>query len=275
VWQIATEDGECRPAEFRDILLLKRSRTRLEIYERALRAARIPYVSSRQGGLLDTLECADLTALLTFLITPFADLHLAQALRSPLFGCSDDDLQRLAKACDSARASARSGSESPCGMSEGSWWARLQALAVRGQGGPALERAAGLLQGWLGLTDTLPVHDLLDRIYFEGELPQRYAAAVPEAMRGGVLANLHAFMELALNVDSGRYPSLPKFINELQQLRRARAEEAPDEGVIGDAGNAVRILTIHGAKGLEAPIVWLLDAQAARRNDRGQRTLID
>lgn len=256
-WQIITENGEGRPAEFRDILLLKRSRTRLEIYERALRTARIPYVSSRQGGLLDTLECADLTALLTFLITPFADLHLAQALRSPLFGCSDDDLMLLAK------------------LPDGSWWARLQAWAVRGEAGPALERAAGLLRSWLALTDTLPVHDLLDRIYFEGDLLERYDAAVPEAMCGAVQANLHAFMELALNVDSGRYPSLPKFINELHQLRRAAAQEAPDEGIVGDAGNAVRILTIHGSKGLEAPIVWLLDAHAAPRNERGYRAVLD
>ncbi|MBU1691234.1 MAG: UvrD-helicase domain-containing protein [Gammaproteobacteria bacterium] len=256
-WQIATENGEGRPAEFRDILLLKRSRTRLEIYERALRTARIPYVSSRQGGLLETLECSDLTALLTFLITPFADLCLAQALRSPLFDCSDDDLMRLAK------------------LPDGSWWARLQALAVRNEAGPALARAASLLQSWLALTDTLPVHDLLDRIYFEGDLLQRYAAAVPEAMRGAVQANLHAFMELALNVDSGRYPSLPKFINELQQLRRAAAQEAPDEGIVGDAGNAVRILTIHGSKGLESPIVWLLDAHASPRNERGYRAVLD
>ena len=257
VWQIATENGAGRPAEFRDILLLKRSRTRLEIYERALRAARIPYVSSRQGGLLETLECADLTALLTFLITPFADLCLAQALRSPLFGCSDDDLMLLAK------------------LPDGSWWSRLQAWAVRGEAGPTLERAAGLLQGWLALTDTLPVHDLLDRIYFEGDLLQRYDAAVPEAMRGAVQANLHAFMELALNVDSGRYPSLPKFINQLHQLRRAAAQEAPDEGIVGDAGNAVRILTIHGSKGLESPIVWLLDAHASPRNERGYRAVLD
>jgi ATP-dependent helicase/nuclease subunit A len=256
-WQIATEDGAGRPAEFRDILLLKRSRTRLEIYERALRAARIPYVSSRQGGLLDTLECADLTALLTFLITPFADLCLAQALRSPLFGCGDDDLMVLAREPD------------------GSWWVRLHAVAGRENPSPALRRALGLLQGWLALTDTLPVHDLLDRIYFEGDLLPRYAAAVPEAMRGAVQANLHAFMELALNVDSGRYPSLPKFINELQQLRRALAQEAPDEGIVGDAGNAVRILTIHGSKGLESPIVWLLDAHASPRNERGYRAVLD
>ncbi|MDD5240247.1 MAG: UvrD-helicase domain-containing protein [Sulfuricella sp.] len=274
-WAVAGENGEMRPAEFRDILLLKRSRTRLEIYERALRTARIPYVSSRHGGLLDTLECRDLIALLTFLITPFADLCLAQALRSPLFGCSDDDLMLLAY--NSARASARSGLESPCGAGEanGSWWARLHAVAGREQASLALHRALGLLQGWLALTDTLPVHDLLDRIYFEGELPQRYDAAVPEAMRGAVQSNLHAFMEQALKLDSGRYPSLPKFINELQQLRRARAEEAPDEGIVGDAGNALRILTIHGSKGLEAPIVWLLDANAATRNERGHRAMLD
>ena len=256
-WQVATENGEGRPAEFRDILLLKRSRTRLEIYERALRTARIPYVSSRQGGLLGTLECADLTALLTFLITPFADLCLAQALRSPLFGCSDDDLMALAREAD------------------GSWWARLHAVAGRELSSPALRRALGLLQGWLALTDTLPVHDLLDRIYFEGDLLQRYDAAVPEAMRGAVQANLHAFMELALNVDSGRYPSLPKFINQLQELRRAVAQEAPDEGIVGDAGNAVRILTIHGSKGLESPIVWLLDTHASPRKERGYRAMLD
>ncbi|MCE5181158.1 MAG: UvrD-helicase domain-containing protein [Betaproteobacteria bacterium] len=256
-WAVAGENGEMRPAEFRDILLLKRSRTRLDIYERALRDARIPYVSSRQGGLLETLECRDLIALLTFLITPFADLCLAQTLRSPLIACADEDLMALAS------------------EAEGSWWARLHAVAGREQASPALRRALDLLQGWLALTDTLPVHDLLDRIYFEGELLQRYHAAVPEAMRGAVQSNLHAFMEQALKLDSGRYPSLPKFINELQQLRRARAEEAPDEGIVGDAGNALRILTIHGSKGLEAPIVWLLDANAATRNERGYRAMLD
>jgi ATP-dependent helicase/nuclease subunit A len=255
-WAVA-EEGELRPAQFRDILLLKRSRARLEVYERALRAARIPYVSSRQGGLLDTLECSDVIALLTFLITPFADLALAQALRSPVFGCDDGDLIVLAR------------------LPAGSWWERLQRAASEKDASPALRRARSLLSGWLRLTDTLPVHDLLDRIYFEGDLPARYAEAVPDAMRGAVIANLHAFMELALKVDSGRYPSLPKFINELALLRAAPAEEAPDEGLIGDVGNAVRILTIHGAKGLEAPIVWLLDANPAPKRDNGYRTLVD
>lgn len=246
-----------RPARYGDIMILVRRRKHLAVYERALRAARIPYLTSRQGGLLQTLEAADLTALLRFLITPFADLNLAIALRSPIFAASDDDLAALAA------------------LGEGSWWHRLARLVNEGRASPALERAHRLLDGWLGLVDHLPVHDLLDRIYFQGDVLARYRAAVPEAMREGVAANLQAFVELALALDAGRYPSLPRFLDELQALRQAEAEEAPDEGVVGEAGNSVRILTVHGAKGLEAPIVWLLDTHAAERGADSYRVLAD
>jgi len=140
---------------------------------------------------------------------------------------------------------------------------------------PALQRAHRLLLGWLLLADKLPVHDLLDRIYFEGDAQRRYAAAAPEVMRATVLANLQAFLEIALNVDAGRYPSLPGFLRELAELRQADDNEAPDEGKVAQSGNALRIYTVHEAKGLEAPIVWLLDANAKPPLDRGYDVLVD
>jgi ATP-dependent helicase/nuclease subunit A len=255
-WQVDDEKLGPRPAAYRDIMLLVRSRTWLATYERALRAARIPYLSSRQGGLLDTLECSDLVALLEFLVTPFADLKLAQVLRSPLFGCDDTDLMLLAHG------------------EESSWWQRLKALPEELLTQP-LKLARERLASWQEIADRLPVHDLLDRIYFEGEVLQRYGMAVPQAMIAAVQANLHAFIELALNMDSGRYPSLAHFIDEVAALRRAPEQESPDEGLIGDGSDALRILTVHGAKGLEAPIVWLLDANAAPRNESGYRILVD
>jgi ATP-dependent helicase/nuclease subunit A len=94
-------------------------------------------------------------------------------------------------------------------------------------------------------------------------------------MRTGVAANLHAFMGLALSVDSGRYPSLPRFLDELVALRRAAKQEAPDEGATGDGGNAVRIYTVHGSKGLEAPIVWLLGADSGDGNKDHYGVLLD
>jgi len=248
--------GLSRRAGYGDIMLLVRRRTHLETYERALRHAGIPFITSRQGGLLDTLEAADLIALLEFLIAPFDDLRLAHALRSPVFSCTDDELAMIACA-------------------EGaSWWARLEGLAHAGTTA-ALARAQGLLAIWLARADMLPVHDQLDRIYFEGDVLRRYAAAVPSAMRTAVAANLDAFIQRALEVDAGRYPSLPRFVAELSDLREAPDQEAPDEGSLGEPGNAVRILTVHGAKGLEAPIVWLLDTGAAAPVDRGYGVMID
>src|SRR4030067_2676491 len=84
-----------------------------------------------------------------------------------------------------------------------SWWSRLQHLA---EPSPALQRAASLLKNWLALADKLPVHDLLDRIYFEGDVLARYSAVLPIEMRAKVSANLHAFMKMALSVDARRYP---------------------------------------------------------------------
>lgn len=261
-WQVATDlkGEETHLADYRDIMILVRRRTHLEVYERALRHAGIPYVTSRQGGLLETLEAQDIVALLEFLVSPFADLKLAHALRSPVFACADEDLIAIAAA---------GGKEN-----KGTWWERLQRLASP-ECSPALERARGLLAQWLARADALPVHDQLDRIYFEGDVMRRYAAAVPEAMCGAVIANLQAFMQRALDVDSGRYPSLPRFLHELADLRAAPAEEAPDEGIVGDAGDAVRIYTVHGAKGLQAPIVWLLGAAAGQDAGRGYETQVD
>jgi len=251
-WNVREKDSE-RRAGYGDIMVLVRSRTHLQVYEEALRARHIPFISSRRGGLLDTLEAEDVQALLLFLITPFADLALAQVLRAPLFGCSDRDLMALAQG------------------GEGSWWTRLQQLA---EPSPALRRAANLLQDWLKLADKLPVHDLLDRIYFEGDVLARYSGVLPPEMRARSTANLHAFMEIALSVDAGRYPSLPRFLQELRELR-ASSDDAPDEGKLGQVGNAVRIYTVHEAKGLEAPIVWLLNANAELRNREDNDVLLD
>ncbi|MDH4286430.1 MAG: PD-(D/E)XK nuclease family protein, partial [Gallionella sp.] len=152
-----------------------------------------------------------------------------------------------------------------------SWWQHLQNLESPS---PALQRAQALLSNWLKLADKLPVHDLLDRVYFEGDVLARYSAVLPPEMRAKVTANLHAFMKMALDIDSGRYPSLPRFLQELNELRDS-ADDAPDEGKLGHAGDAVRIYTVHESKGLEAPIVWLLDANAEKNNREGNDVLLD
>lgn len=242
--RVPTAEG-MRPARYADVLLLVRRRTHLADYERALRDAGVPFVSDRGGGLLVTLEADDLLALLRFLVVPHDDLRLAHALRSPIFAASDEDLLALATA-------------------EGAtWWERLTGAALPS---PSLARARTLLSAWLQAAGRLPVHDLLDRIYHEGDVRRRYAALTPPAAVAQVQANLDAFLELALAIDAGRYPSLPRFIDEMERLRESGEQEAPDEGAV-EHGDAVRVLTIHGAKGLEAEIVALADADADAGGD--------
>lgn len=260
-WSVLDKHGKPRCANYGDIMVLVRKRTHLRTYEAALRAQNIPFLTSRRGGLLDTLEAEDIQALLMFLIAPFADLQMAQVLRSPIFSCADEDLMQL--------AALQSAEEKISG-----WWARLNLLVEHGNASAPLQRAHRLLQDWLARADRLPVHDLLDHIYFSADVPHRYAAAVSEAMRATVQANLQALLEVALAVDGGRYPSLPRFLAELRELREAE-NESPDEGKVGEVGNALRIYTVHEAKGLEAPIVWLLDANDTRGKHDGYSVLLD
>ena len=246
--QVHEADGTAtrvRPARFEDVLILARRKRAFVEIEAALREAGIPFDTARGGGLLETLEAQDLVALLGFIASPGDDLRLAHALKSPLFGAGDCDLMRLAQA-------------GPRGLA---WWHRLDLLEAPSA---PLARARDLLRGWMAAADTLPVHDLLDRIYHQAEVHARYAARVPQAMALRVTANLDAFIGLALEQDSGRFPSLMRFLEELKAARRGPDEEAPDEGDADAhaAGNAVRLMTVHGAKGLEAPIVCLIDANA-------------
>jgi ATP-dependent helicase/nuclease subunit A len=229
-----------------ETMLLVKKRTHLAAYESALREAGIPFVSDKRGGLLESLEVADLIALLTFLITPGDNRALAHVLKSPVFGASDDDLIDLAQRRTS---------------NDGSWWQNLQAATAddASLASPALRRAVPLLSAWLEAAPRLPVHDLLDRILHEGRLLARYAAAAASATRSQVLGNIEAFTAMALNLDAGRYPSLPKFIEALKQLQGGAVGDAPDEASVDAAIDAVRILTIHSAKGLEARVVVMLD----------------
>jgi len=249
VGQLIVPDGAAtRPARWSDVLVLVRRRTHLADLERALREAQIPYLSARRGSLLRQLEIEDLVALLEFLARPDDDLQLARVLRTPLFDCAEADLLQLAQAQGPA------------------WWPRLLHLAAPG---PALARARALLAAWLPRAGVLPVHDLLDGVLFEADARGAYAAAAPAAAMSQVQANIDALLELALTLDAGRFPSLPGFLAELRALRDDGESEA-DEGLAAGE-DAVQLITIHAAKGLEAPIVVLPDTHGGEpRDDRNE-----
>lgn len=239
-----------------DILILSRSRAHIAAYENALRAQQIPFIGNQRGSFLDNLEIEDMEKLLDTLITPFNNLALAQVLKSPIFAASDDDLITLASMSGKER-----------------WYTRLLTLAETLTPEHALHRAATCLQHWRALADTVPVHDLLDRVFSEANIIARYLASVPVDQQQRVSANLHYFLELSLNIDSGRYPSLMHFLHRLRNLRQFEGS-ALDEPV-NSSPNCVRFLTIHASKGLEAPVVFLVDCNSANNASDANSALVE
>jgi len=250
-------DGpQARPAGYGDVLVLVRRRRHIPLYEQAMREAGIPFLSASKGALLESLEVRDMISLLNVLVTPFDNLDLATVLRSPLFGCGDDELIALARCTDD------------------NWWHRLLGNAAQWPAASALGRASRLLAQWHALAGMIPIQDLLDRVYKEGNVLARYASAAPGPLRPRVQANLGKLIELALEVDAGRYPSLTRFLEHLSALRET-ADEAPDTPPAAGTAQRVRIMTIHAAKGLEAPVVCLADSTGMPARNAAWQVLAD
>ena len=250
------EDGEVRPFRWRDAMILARQTTHYPVFLQALRVAGVPSVSAREQNFLTSLEASDLIALLEFLRDPYRDDALAQVLRSPIYSLDDDRLLALARAPGTC------------------WRARLAGLAAScDRDREAWRRIARQLQQWEEWYDRLPPHDLLDRIYHEADLVRRYRASVPEQERDRVHRNLDSFLEYTLDFDSGRYPGGARLSAHLQNARRLAGGRA--DAAAADDGDCVRLMSIHGAKGLEAPVVFLVDCAFRRSHKETYRALVN
>jgi ATP-dependent helicase/nuclease subunit A len=230
-----------------EVFVLARKRSVLREAALALQAMGIPHVAPEENPLMASAEVRDLVALLDALASPAHDLSLAHALRSPLFGASDDDLLWLAGRADGGR-----------------WWPVLHRAD---DAPPALQRAARLLSGWADAMRWLPPHDLLDRIVHEGELLPRLLAAVPAARREIARHSVQALLALALQLDGARYASVYGFVRALKR----RALKMP----LGAQAGAVQLLTVHGAKGLEARAVIVMDSDVPAPRAETATLLVD
>jgi ATP-dependent helicase/nuclease subunit A len=227
-----------------DIMVLARKRDRLSAMEEELRTLHVPAQQPEKSDLCDAPEVKDIVALLDVLVSTTHDLSLARALKSPLFGLGDDALVTLAVAAREAKAAGQ----------PRSWYELMQQHAITTPAMAQLQGAATRLAAWKKLVDRWPPHDALDAIYAEGDVLARFAAASPAPLRALVVARLQALLGAALEWNGGRFPTPYAFVRAL----KAGGIRAPAFAV----AQAVRLLTVHGAKGLEAPTVLMLDTDA-------------
>jgi ATP-dependent helicase/nuclease subunit A len=255
-------DGQERPRRPRcgDVAILFRRLTALGPYERALRAAGLPVRVARGGGFYQASEVRDLAELLASLFEPEDRLAWAALLRSPLCGLPDGAVLRLAA----------------WGLER---LPRLTGAQLFGEGGPdgppalAEAEAAALLRFlscWRqlhGVRDRLLPHELLARAAEALDLEAALLAG-PEGERRR--RNLVKAVTLAR-----RFAAAGGTAPELAARWRALATRPPREPEADlDDGDAVAVLSIHQAKGLEWPVVFVPDLAARARND-GARAALD
>ncbi len=237
-----------------DIMILARRRASLAPMLQELRALRIPAQLGEKTALIECPEIQDVVALLDALVSPQHDLSLARALKSPLFGLTDEDLVHIALRKRDLQEADRSAS----------WWDVLQ----HPQALPAhLQEPGATLSMFRAWLDSLPPHDALDAIFHAASVPARFAAAAPVVLRDTVLANLQALLSVSLQIDGARYATPYAFVRAL----KAGGVQAPATA----SRDAVQLLTVHGAKGLEAEVVLMLDTDTPPRHAETMGVLVD
>ena len=247
--QVADQDG-LRPPVPGDIALLLRRRRNLSAYEDALRAYGIPFQVAGGRGFYQRQEIYDLANILRVLCNPGDSIALMGALRSPYFGLSDNALYAL---------TAPQGGRLAKNLADAN---QRQRLAPADQ--EAAEDAVARLQCWEGLRDRVPLVELLHTIL---EDTGAWGFLCYGERGDQAVANVHKLLDLAREF---RGP-LADFVVRLDLL--TTEEEQEGEAVL-DA-DALHILTVHAAKGLEFPIVVVPDLAARFNFQNSAPALID
>ncbi len=228
--------GERLPARGRairygDVMVLVRTRGRFvpELI-RACKKINVPVAGADRMVLLDQLAVEDVLTFADFLLLPQDDLTLATLLKSPFIGISEEQLYALAHG------------------RTGTLW---QALGHN----HATRPIAQWLDGWLDQADRITPYTLIAHLLAKPCPASARSGRHALLSRLGPDANdpLDELLASALSYEQSETPSLQGFLHWL------RLTEASIKRELEQAGDQVRIMTAHGAKGLEAPIVIVVD----------------
>ncbi len=225
-------EGTGRSVRPGDILVLVRSRDRfVSALNRELKDRGIPVAGADRLALVDHIAVRDLIALGRVVLTPQDDLNLAALLKSPLIGLDEDALFSLAH-------------DRPSSLFE-ALKSRSSDLLFK----PAYDR----LQGWMARADIVPVYEFYAGILGADEGRKSFYG------RLGAEAEdvLDAFLAMTLSHEQTGLPGLLAFIENLE------ADDPEIKREFDQASGEVRVMTVHAAKGLEAPIVFVVDKCSA------------
>lgn len=216
---IIGDGGAPRPAQFRDMAILARTLPALAPFETALEQWNVPFIVTAGRTFFETQEILDLRHLLLVLANASDEVSLAGVLRSPLVGLSDESILR---------------------------W-RLKLPGIENGDAERLARFEALLARLRPVADATSPEGLLAHALDESD----YESGLNDRAR----ANIEKFLALLRQQHRNNPQPLAELVASLDALRASQSEaEAPP----AEAGNVVRVMSVHSAKGLEFPVVFLV-----------------
>jgi ATP-dependent helicase/nuclease subunit A len=254
VWTDEGDGEKPRPVRYSDIAILIRSRTRLPEIESALLEAEIPYKITGGIGFYQRQEIYDIGNYLQFLIDSENDVALAGILRAPFFGVSDVELYEIAQ-------------RSPKKL----FWEKVQHYAVQTDQSPTspIGYAVQILHNHLEIYHRIPPSELIRKIVNDTGMVGVFPVGQSGEQRW---ANYEKLLGIARDYERLGSTDLHDFLERLNLL--IEEEEREGQATTQLTTDAVEIMTIHAAKGLEFPVVILpnLDRRATRYD---QEPLVD
>lgn len=265
-----TDPRRGTPLSFRDIAVLKYSVQSIQPLRDALHQAQIPYYVVGSRGLMDCQEVEDVCQWLHLLARPDDDLALAACAKQPWIGLTDAHLLALHSATvDALRLRPElEGADFTVAALAGSLAGRLRhlRLAAEAPESPAvnagLERLQARFAALLDLAGRVPAAVLAGQIVAlngmretwacwrrQGDADDRWDARTR-------VANLDRFLELLRQGcrDSADLSGLIRYLDEIA----AGSDTGQEAQLVGERDDVVRIMTIHQAKGLEFPVVFVM-----------------
>jgi ATP-dependent helicase/nuclease subunit A len=229
------DTGMRRPVCAGDIAILFRTRESHREYEEALERRGIAAYVYKGLGFFDADEIKDTMALLWYLADPLSDLRAAAFMRSRFVRLSDEALRRLAPQLANALGSA----EPPDAATLLDEIDRV-----------ALSQAREATERWRAIVDRLPPAELLDRVLHESG----YATEMRGPRFQQAHENLKKLRALVRRIQNRGYLTLSRIASHMDRL--AVGDEA---NAVIDARDAVSLMTVHASKGLEFPVVFLVN----------------
>ena len=242
-----------RPIRPGDCAILYRSTTNAALYEKALRRHGIPCQREEERGFFNRPEVADMVALLTFLEAPSDTLALATVLRSPLVRLSDQTLLKLLQ--ESLEGMRSTSLNTPDDGKNGNEDAPRYKTILDGMARVDPHHAA-ILMDLVSKTDKILPHALLTEALTRLDALTKWQRVFHDQPGEAAVAsaNLLRLIEISLTLESAGHTTLGGVLKRLSILA--------DDDEVGNASaapNTVTLMTIHKSKGLEFPLVAVVD----------------